>query len=64
VLSATVGLQPSSVGKVRMRLNEGLGGLVAEQLRPQVIADAGTHPRFKYFPEAGEDRYHSFLGVP
>src|SRR6202171_4562789 len=64
VLSATVGLQPSSVGKVRMRLNEGLAGLVAEQLRPQVIADAGTHPRFKYFPEAGEDRYHSFLGVP
>ena len=26
MLSATVGLQPSSVGKVRMRLNEGLGG--------------------------------------
>jgi signal transduction protein with GAF and PtsI domain len=64
VLSATVGLQPSSVGKVRMRLNEGLAGLVAEQLRPQVIADAGTHPRFKHFPEAGEDNYHSFLGVP
>jgi putative methionine-R-sulfoxide reductase with GAF domain len=64
VLSATVGLQPSSVGKVRLRLNEGLAGLVAEQLRPQVIADAGTHPRFKCFPEAGEERYHSFLGVP
>ena len=26
--------------------------------------DAPTHPRFKYFPEAGEDPYHSFLGVP
>ena len=64
VLSATVGLQSSSVGKVRMRLNEGLAGLVAEQLRPQVVADAATHPRFKYFSEAGEDRYHSFLGVP
>ena len=22
------------------------------------------HPRFKYFREAGEDPYHSFLGVP
>ena len=64
VLSATVGLQPSGVGKVRMRLNEGLVGLVAQQLRPQVLADANAHPRFKYFPEAGEDRYHSFLGVP
>jgi signal transduction protein with GAF and PtsI domain len=64
VLSATVGLHPSGVGKVRMRLNEGLVGLVAQQLRPQVLADAKAHPRFKYFPEAGEDRYHSFLGVP
>lgn len=64
VLSATIGLQPSSVGKVRMRLNEGLVGLVAEQLTPHVVADATTHPSFKYFPEAGEDLYHSFLGVP
>ena len=47
-----------------MRLTEGLAGLVAEQLRPQVVADATTHPRFKYFPEAGEDPYRSFLGVP
>ena len=64
VLSATIGLQPSSVGRVRMRLNEGLVGLVGEQLRPLVLADATMHPRFKYFPEAGEDQYHSFLGVP
>jgi phosphotransferase system enzyme I (PtsP) len=28
------------------------------------VSDASQHPRFKYFPEAGEDRYHSFLGVP
>ncbi len=63
-LAATIGLDPASVGKVRMRLDEGLVGLVGEELRPQVFADATTHPRFKYFPEAGEDRYHSFLGVP
>jgi len=64
VLSATVGLDPDSVGKVRMRLDEGLVGLVAETGQPQVLADATTHRRFKYFPDAGEDRYHSFLGVP
>jgi starch phosphorylase len=64
VLAATIGLRQESVGRVRMRLSEGLAGLVAEQLRPQVVADATLHPRFKYFPEAGEDRYHSFLGVP
>jgi len=55
VLAATVGLRPESVGRVRMRLSEGLAGLVAEQLRPQFVADATTHPRFKYFSETGED---------
>ena len=64
VLAATVGLRPESVGRVSMRLNEGLTGLVAEQLRPIVVDDATRHPRFKYFPEAGEEPYHSFLGVP
>src|SRR5262245_46285477 len=47
-----------------MRLSEGLAGLVAERLCPQVVADAASHPRFKYFPDAGEDPYRSFLGVP
>jgi signal transduction protein with GAF and PtsI domain len=64
VLAATIGLRPESVGRVRMRLSEGLAGLVAEQLAPQCVADAATHPRFKYFPDAGEDPYRSFLGVP
>src|SRR5947209_5779127 len=64
VLSATVGLKPDSLGRVRMRLDEGLTGLVAQRVAPVMVADAFTHPRFKYFPEAGEDPYHSFLGVP
>ena len=64
VLSATIGLHPRGVGSVTMRLDEGLVGLVAETREPQVVADATTHPRFKYFPEAGEDLYHSFMGVP
>ncbi len=64
VLGATVGLKPECVGRVRMRLNEGLTGLVAEKMTPVTVGDAFQHPRFKYFPEAGEDLYHSFLGVP
>jgi phosphotransferase system enzyme I (PtsP) len=64
VLSATVGLKPDSVGRVRMKLDEGLTGLVAETMSPVAVFDAFQHPRFKYFPEAGEDPYHSFLGVP
>ena len=64
VLAATIGLRAESVGKIRMRLTEGLVGLVGEQMLPQVIEHATTHPRFKYFREAGEDPYQSFLGVP
>ena len=64
VLAATVGLRSDSVGHVRMRLDEGLAGLVAERVEPLMVEDARRHPRFKYFHEAGEEAYHSFLGVP
>ncbi len=64
VLAATIGLRPESVGRIRMHISEGLVGLVAQELKPQVFSDATTHPRFKYFQESGEDPYHSFLGVP
>src|ERR1700693_3318604 len=64
VLAATLGLRPKCIGTLRMALNEGLAGLVAEQVRPVAVEQVTTHPRFKYFTEAGEDSYHSFLGVP
>jgi len=64
VLAATVGLRHSCIGTLRMGLHEGLAGLVAEQVRPVAVDQVGRHPRFKYFGEAGEDPYQSFLGVP
>jgi glycogen phosphorylase len=64
VLAATVGLRAESVGRIRMHTTEGLAGLVAEQLRPVVVHDTTTHPRFKYFRDAGEDPYRTFLGIP
>src|SRR5215831_1153791 len=64
VLAATVGLRGECIGNLRMAINEGLVGLVAEQVRPVAVEQARNHPRFKYFPEAGEDLYQSFLGVP
>ena len=63
-LWATEGLHKSSIGKVRMALDEGLTGLVLERLEPVMVVDALAHARYKYFPETGEERYHSFLGVP
>src|SRR5271170_2011086 len=64
VMAATLGLRAECVGTLRMALNEGLAGLVAEQVRPLAVDQAKKHPRFKYFREAGEDAYQSFLGVP
>jgi starch phosphorylase len=64
VLAATIGLRAESVGRVRMRLTEGLVGLVAEQVGPVVVHDTATHPRFKYFRDAGEEPFRTFLGVP
>jgi len=64
VLAATVGLRRECVGTLRMAVSEGLTGLVAEQLRPVAVSHAKNHPRFKYFKEAGEEAYQSFLGVP
>jgi starch phosphorylase len=64
VLAASLGLHPACIGTLRMPLNEGLVGLVAEQVLPVAVDDVRKHSRFKYFKESGEDEYHSFLGVP
>src|SRR5271166_4508775 len=64
VLAATLGLHPRCIGTLRMPINEGLAGLVAEQVLPVAVEDVRNHPRFKYFRESGEELYHSFLGVP
>lgn len=64
ILMATEGLRPESVLMVRLALDEGLIGLVASRAEPVNLKDAPTHPRYRYFPESGEEEYHGFLGVP
>src|SRR5579862_7724499 len=64
ILAASLGLRPQCIGTLRMATHEGLVGLVAEQLLPVAVEQVRSHPRFKYFSEAGEDAYQSFLGVP
>jgi phosphotransferase system enzyme I (PtsP) len=63
-LWATTGLERSAVGKVTMSVEEGLTGMAIERLEPVMAVDAIAHPRYKFFPETGEEKYHSFLGVP
>ena len=64
VLRASVGFDRESVGRVSMKVNEGLVGLAIESGEPVVVADAMSHPRYKYFPETAEERYHTFVAVP
>ena len=64
VLAATDGLNPDSVGQVRLGFDEGLVGLVVTRSEPVNVRDAARHPHFKLIAECGEDPYHGFLGVP
>lgn len=64
VLMATEGLHRDAVGRVRLGVNEGLVGFVAAREEPLNLQDAESHPKFQYFPETGEERFSSFLGVP
>jgi phosphotransferase system, enzyme I, PtsP len=63
-LFATEGLRPEAVHRTRLRVGEGLVGLIAATARPLALADAQAHPGFAYRPETGEEIYHSLLGVP
>jgi phosphotransferase system enzyme I (PtsP) len=63
-LWATAGLDPASIGQIRMDIGEGLTGIVVQKRQPVMAVDARAHPRYKYFPDSGEERFHSFLGMP
>src|SRR5205085_3078609 len=63
-LFATEGLRPEAVHRTRLRVGEGLVGLIAATARPLALSDAQSHPAFSYRPETGEEIYHAFLGVP
>jgi len=64
VLMATDGLNPSSVGKIRMGAGEGIVGLTATRQEPINLANAAEHPSYRYFPETGEQQFSGFLAVP
>ena len=63
-LVASDGLLQQAVGKVTLRADEGLVSVVGSTGELLNLADAPSHPNFKYLPEVGEDEYLSFLGVP
>lgn len=64
LLMATEGLNKKLINKARLKFGEGLIGLVGEREEPINLDDAPTHPRFRYYPDIGEEHFHAFLGVP
>jgi len=63
-LFATEGLRREAVHRTRLRVGEGLVGVIGATARPLALADAQSHPDFAYRPETGEDIFHSLMGVP
>jgi len=63
-LFATRGLRKEAVHVTRLRMGEGLVGTIAAEGRILNLAEAAEHPEFVYRPETGEERFHSFAGVP
>jgi phosphotransferase system, enzyme I, PtsP len=63
-LYATEGLKREAVHKSKLKVGEGLVGLIGDQAIGLNLSEADKHPSFKYLPETGEELYSSFLGVP
>src|SRR6188768_3573400 len=63
-LFATHGLRKEAVHVTRLAMGEGLVGTIAAEGRILNLAEAADHPAFLYKPETGEERFHSFAGVP
>lgn len=65
VLCASSNPHPSQIGRVRLRLDEGLTGWVARERKMLAIAsEAYSDPRFRKFSDLPEDNFESFLSVP
>lgn len=63
-LFATEGLSQAAVHVTRLAMGQGLVGVIAATREPMSLAEAQEHPDFAYRPETGEERFHSFAGVP
>lgn len=63
-LFATRGLKQEAVHVTKLALGEGLVGTIAQNVEVLNLDEAAAHPDFAYKPETGEERFHSFAGVP
>jgi signal transduction histidine kinase len=63
-LTAAIGLNQESIGKMSFPLGMGIAGWVAEQKVPLALEDPYTDPRFAYVPESGIEKFKSLVAAP
>jgi len=63
-LFATRGLNQQAVHFAKLAIGDGLVGTIAENVEILNLDEAAIHPNFLYLPETGEEKFHSFAGVP
>ena len=64
VMAATHGFDPSFVGKIRIKVGEGITGTVAKSGEFLAVTNATQDPRYKKFAELQEEKYNSMLSFP
>ena len=65
VLRAGDETSESMIGKLRLKMGEGITGWVARERKPVAIThNARLDHRFRYIPEMHEEQYESILSVP
>jgi len=63
-LRATQGLNPDAVGRVTLRLGQGLTGLALKELRAIRESRGFLSPKYQPVPGIDEEKYQAFLAVP
>ncbi len=64
VLTATCGLNPDMIGRLKLKVGEGITGTAFKSGEIVNVSNPEDHPKFKLVKGSGEEKYKSFLSVP
>jgi uroporphyrinogen-III synthase len=65
ILRASKNPHPNLIGKIKLKIGEGITGWVAKEKKIVAISkNASEDERFKFFHNLPEDKYEAFLSVP
>src|SRR5262245_57861692 len=64
VLRATKGLNPQAVGRMKIRVGQGVAGRALAERKTIAVPDVRLDPRVHAFPYSGEQKFRSLVAVP